>query len=631
MGSRFGRRAEIIDAIEKRLCRIKRKNLFTNEGVPDDDYHFDIALVQKDFPHISSLINTDKLVPDRAGFVGGFQPSTEGIEQAGRFIKAKYKTLPALFLQYGNLGSVNDREETVGPNPHLGSSRFTNINQLEERLVIVIRGILEQHDCKPFKFVTTSENNENSENPDTNQAQSDCSKHLTTLTQFLTEPLKKKVSEPCVVDREPYNLSPCIAQIHFKVEIPCDVVGSVTFLLDGKEEAKVSGDRYDCEGDRNPIVETLVFSAQDENTETNETKVMIEEETQIKTIRKNSQKYFHDLDYVTVNTNIKKEDDLVILYRQQSTNQPPLPLEHNDSHWDGTTFNQPQPGVTGDRNKWIVDTLPALPATNLYACLARLSIDKNHVDYSNIIDLTNSDKVPSDPANVRFIYKDTTDSTVPTTGQLWKPVTNPQEDFTPPDDWQEGEVGLEAVKKTANPKVALAFLGTADDIITYSEPLALEFNDFDDIGISISSLPIPLTTLVSMLHADVNKALFEPKKNNLLEVRTAAGLIKEYYENGFPEDDSGSSETVPPDENGNPRLYPDTGPYTADQKLRKRVDNLISDKNKVEQPADLSLGINGVEDYVITDWFTMEGIGTPYELIDFRLVVWHTYPKGSSI
>ena len=632
MSSKFGRRAEIIDAIEKRLCRIKRKNLFTNDGVPDDDYHFDIALVQKDFPHISSLVNTGSLSPDRASTIGSFEPSAAGINQAAEFIKTKYKTLPALFLQYGNLGSVNDREETVGPNPHLGSSRFTNINQLEERLVIVIRGILGQHACKVFRFRITDKNSDNSENSEADESQQGRCVSCITLRELTDPDLCIKLDldcEPCTVDCEPYNSSPEIAQIHFKVEIPCETKGSFSFTLKGTEEAKISGNRDDCDSPRKPLEESLTFSAQDENSETYETKVTIDDKEKIKTIRKNSQKYFYELDkdecIRTIDTNILKEDDIAIIY-QDSSSKPTQPT-HNDDHWDGTVYTPPNQGQPGRLNKWILDTLPSNP-TNLYACLVKLSTDKNTVVYSDIIDLTDSNKVPSDPSDIRFIYRDTPDDAIPTGGS-WDGTT-----FNTPTNWEEDD--FESIKENNNPKVAVVFLGSDNSSITYSEPLERKFNtyDYDNTKIcTISSLPIPLTTLVSMLHADVNKALFEPKKNNLLETRTAAGLIKQYYENGFPEDDANSEEELPPKPNGERRLYPDdaTKPHTALQKLRRRVDNLIQDKNKIEQPADLSLGINGVEDFVITDWFTMEGIGTPYELIDFRLVVWHIYPKGSSI
>ena len=627
MNIHSGRRAAIIDEIERRLNQIKRCN----------GYNLDIALVQKRFPALKELTYTEDTDSDTTETDYYDTTDLETKVEGSNFIDEQ--TLPALLLQYGNAGNSIERMETVGPAAQLdGSSRFTNLNELEERLVIVIRGIIRESASKclideallspePFKNLVYPivETKFYSSVPKVGQLHL-VFRNLTTETEnntiLCTIAGEDESREP--VCEETLSVYPLGKSIYINPGDTTDVVNKVkqrtgTTWTDNKEVFcwDLKSNQFTLNPDRTDRWQLTPLSGDNVY------------ETMISCLS--------DRIHVTLPF---QEGNAVSIYYQMKDCYPSLPETDDDltnttstNNWKPVPANNKLPTSSDDDLDYYL--LPVIKKETGAS-------DNSHLVNANVCPIIkakgNSDETGLVEALV--IY-----SRVPKKIDILCPTLK-GDSYTSkdlPDSWF---LNTSEIPQTQNNKnlYAVSVQVYSDDTIEYGQPFRVvatakegnklklcpdttipivradtkkyfskvnnveiintnSYNDKYSPTLTISSLPIQLTTLVSMLHSDLNQALYD--KEGELEVKDAAGLIKEFYER--------NESTIPLTE------------------FRTRVNNLLQNREIARAPVTLTLGIDGVQDYTITDWYTMEGIASPFEVIDFRLVIWHTYPKGSYI
>ena len=621
MNIHSGRRAAIIDEIERRLNQIKRCN----------GYNLDIALVQKRFPALKELTYTEDTDSDTTETDYYDTTDLETKVEGSNFIDEQ--TLPALLLQYGNAGNSIERMETVGPAAQLdGSSRFTNLNELEERLVIVIRGIIRES----------------------------ASKCLIDETLLSSDSFENLVYP--IVETKFYSSVPKVGQLHlvFKNLITDTPENTILCTIAGEDESREPV----CEETLSvyPLAKSIYRATNGDSSWATEKVKQREGSTWNDD---NEEVFYWDLksNQFTLNPDASnhwrltppsssdiyetmisclsdrihvtfpfQEGNSVNIYYQMKDCYPSLPTTD-------TELTDDWKPVPSDKK------LPTSSDDNLDYYL--LPVIKKEIGDSASSNLTNTNVCPiikakgnSDETGLveaLVIY-----SRVPKKIDILCPTLKGESytDEDLPDSWL-----LEVPETPSNKNLyAVSVQVYSDDTIEYGQPFRVvatakegnklklcpdttipivradtkkyfskvnnvdiinstSYNDKYSPSLTISSLPIQLTTLVSMLHSDLNQALYD--KEGELEVKDAAGLIKEFYER--------NESTIPLTE------------------FRTRVNNLLQNREIARAPVTLTLGIDGVQDYTITDWYTMEGIASPFEVIDFRLVIWHTYPKGSYI
>lgn len=588
MNYNSGRRAAIIDEIENRLKQIK-----ISKG-----YNLDVALVQKRFPNLTNL--------------------TQG-ENTTEFINEDYSdmhTMPTLLLQYGSTDNEPAGARTTGPSSQLGgSSRFANINQLEEQLVIVIRGIVVESQST---ILLGPENvRDDSTQSTINADANDDSIIIFTINSG---------SYP-IVKNEAYSIVPEIGQIHCLLEnaLPLDATEDLSIKITGTD---INNDTLTEILSVTPTIRQIYIDSSTSPSKPSFTDIdslptdwyaSIPDSitntlyTSIVSILDNS---------ITVSTPFKQTGTNITLIYGNFKDLPNKPTD-SEGTWNNNRF------VLSDDSKWkkIEGALKEETNKNLYGLIVKENDDGEPI-YDNPFKLPLLD-TPSENRNIDrldvifsrdYSLKDLKDTYL---------IDENIDEFIP-DNWYN-EIPEEENDK---PLYAAILQIDSENCITYSRPFRIismedetpnisslyvdsnfyfktideiECSNFDSNSIiTASSLPLPLTSLVSLLHADIQKALYNSEK--LLEPRTAAGLIKEFYEKNT---------------------------FTEDQ-FKDRVEELIETTNIINQKApknasQISLGISGVHDFTITGWETLEGAGFPFEVINFRLVIWHTYPKGASI
>lgn len=653
-----GRRSAIIDEIERRLNKIKINNGF----------NLDVALIQKRFPHLNELTKN----------YGILSESGEALKQSTDQDFLGDDTLPGLFLQYGNLGSTTDPAEVIGPNSYLsGTSRFANINQLEERFPIVIRGVLRESEgiilC-PRANITGEEISFN--------------------------------FRDCIVNNPSFSITPRIGQIEFLLD---------NALIDpSKNDIKITVNGTDIEdNDQEDIIykevkNRLIYNITDAEEPTGQ-EWGIGQDSHFKIDSGNNEWRSQKIDshtwarWVTKKENrpildnnnnrvtgyeveysdpfkineITSSDEIKILYRKkgyQDQSEISIIPEPNQEKggWltDPGEFMPPDTWALKETDNILFD--PTIEQLFLMVAIKPTDLPlqdeidtgskepKRRAIYTNPIEfLTNYQNdiyFSDDPFNsveieaqIELYY-----SHNPDYSDLY---TSSENSTNPNNNWF---TDLSDENKNMPSKFLYMTIGqtaVGESITTYSPPFLLnkyskdcEFPDLRymiktekffkkienfkieniDFGlppepspplnasVKIISSPIPLTTLVSKLHTDVEKALYD--NSGLLDTKNAVGLLydftKEATKQGKAIEDGTAISTAK--ENFADYIIDKLTSYLHTQQLEK-------------DPRTIDLGITGVHDFIITDWYTLEGAGSPYEVIDFRLVIWHTYPKGQNI
>ena len=614
MSNSSGRRAAIIDEIERRLKQIKK----------DNGYNLDVAVVQKRFPHLNQFLKENN------NFIEGY-------------IEDQNSTIPALLLQYGSLGSSTDRTETVGPNAYIqGQSRFANINQLEERLPIVIRGILRESETQVI-----------------------CDQK--TISQINTDEITYE--HPLVINKG-YSSVPLDAQIEIQFFNLLDDGGS---LEEGELQKTIKvtvigeddcGERVEDFFEIIPFTKIL-YNVSDEVPQEPSIAFIPEGEEEDRSsdfnwFQNNNvvEKYTSDWELIKPET-IQDNEILYALYitRCQNKTIAKSSIFNLEGEFE---INNPQiitkeiplsdstPDVNiDDKNSWPVQEQALLTAninTEYYVSI-KWENDEQETIYGPSFTLYtdsqgNTDIITGNTEKINLVPFFTRQEINYTNLQTREKINSDTDTGNPNETiWSENipdgeealyatiaQIGSTHVYYIAPFRIATSALESKAPLYyrettqkTFYKVTEIQVNgvmDPEKSSIKVTSSPIPLTTLVSQLHSDVQKAIYQ--NDNLLEVKNASGLIKELIDYGLLLNNQSSLSQSEKDLNFRERFI-------------TRVKSLAGNVQKENLPVTIDLGVSGVEDFIITDWYTFEGVWSPFEIIDFRLIVWHTYPKGSSV
>lgn len=615
MANSLGRRAAIIDEIERRLSQIKICN----------GYPLDIAIVQKRFPHLNDLLQLIDPLDQRD------DTSSINLENIDFLGEA---TLPCLLLQYGSLGGTTDRSEVTGRGRHLeeqsgNRARFANINQLEEALPIVIRGIVRENDSKEIQNKIFVQNN-------------------TILDSFPSS----------IVDREKYSVVPDIGQLEFTLN---------DFLDNGAEDIKIQIKGKDQEGKEIsttltvPVSVKLIYARSPADMKPDKINKgdltwvgnrltvsssvwdikdpKIEDSTltgdlYYSTVKCISHNILEISDPFTINeiTTLKQDTEVELLFRVHNSVDGISPtFNFDDEEWEPLDDQDLTIAMDSDTYllaRWANDTDDLNEPKYFYSNYFRLITDQNNIPRTMNMNteqvfvklLYNRGSIQQEELNQR------TDSVLDEADTDWKeeiPEANSKVLYATIEQKVGDELNgytyyyspiFKIITKKIDFNIPTYKIQTKEyfkevDEIKVENLLEIESSSLLNSSLRCSTLPIPLTTLVSEVHSAIEQALYQ--NNDLLEVRNASGLIAELIDYGATL--TGSQAEID---------------KAFREKFIERVQALGVSEQRENLPVNIDLGIRGVEDFVITDWFTLEGTWAPFEVIDFRLLIWHVYRKG---
>ena len=637
-----GRRAAILDVVEDRLRQISIKN----------GYNLDIALIQKRFPTLGDLTrNCD--------------PNEEYTDS----MLLGPETLPGLFLQYGTLGLTIDRAEVTAPmssrvNQSEGRSNYANINQLQEGFPIVIRGIVREGDpviiqCKTLydsntDLLEAEEIRELVNNPRYSMTPNEAQIQIRTFdlipsradnTYFqieVTGPDRYCNDDTDKEITDSIRLDPCHKLIYQRKaddppDKPDNTILSDDFanpLLDADTgNWKNSIDSFDP-NNSDPLYASLLTQGPNNKIECSDPFKLNEfthdDLNKVNFLfRKVSMHEDSTIDPNTITSNVS--EDNIIDFVEGDSIYVKVRIGQTDET-SGTDIN----------NVFEIGRDPNDHFREIYDFdQVKLKLFYATSDV-NLSDLKDDDKDDDgDYDGGKDLGSEGVDGWI-----LAGNVSNDSnsDNFIDPNNFTYAVIQQEFINnniedheetcltihtapfrmmKTSNfdiinnmVQTEKFFTGVNSITITEKDEngeVPFDFTNRPTLSyIEAVSLPIPLTTLISMLHADVQRALYDA--GNYIEPYDAGGIIKELVDCYRGQDFKDSAVAL--------RLAAD---------FENRVTCLIEAECAENQPTNTNLGIRGIEDFYITDWYTSEGVGSPFECIDFRLVVWHTFRKGTAV